>query len=75
LFHAKDGSGYEYLGDMVLKIDESNPQTASRLAAPLTRWRNLDPARSAAMRAVLERLSGCSTLSKDLFEVVSKSLL
>ncbi|WP_298635501.1 aminopeptidase N [uncultured Umboniibacter sp.] len=75
LFHAKDGSGYEYLGDMVLKIDESNPQTASRLAAPLTRWRNLDLTRSAAMKAVLERLSGCSTLSKDLYEVVSKSLL
>ncbi|RMA81133.1 alanyl aminopeptidase [Umboniibacter marinipuniceus] len=75
LFHAKDGSGYEYLGDMVLKIDESNPQTASRLAAPLTRWRNLAPAYSAAMKAVLERLAGCPTLSKDLYEVVSKSLL
>jgi aminopeptidase N len=24
-FHAKDGSGYEFIGDMVLKIDKINP--------------------------------------------------
>lgn len=25
-FHAKDGSGYKFLGDMVLKVDQLNPQ-------------------------------------------------
>lgn len=25
-FHAKDGSGYEFLGDMVLEVDQLNPQ-------------------------------------------------
>ncbi|KAH7284500.1 hypothetical protein KP509_34G056800 [Ceratopteris richardii] len=27
-FHAKDGSGYNFLGDIVLKLDELNPQVA-----------------------------------------------
>lgn len=25
-FHAKDGSGYKFLGDMVLEVDKLNPQ-------------------------------------------------
>ena len=25
-FHAKDGSGYEFMGDIVLKVDQLNPQ-------------------------------------------------
>ncbi|KAL5071709.1 hypothetical protein RYX36_022596 [Vicia faba] len=30
-FHAKDGSGYEFLGDIVLQLDKINPQVASRM--------------------------------------------
>ena len=25
-FHAKDGSGYKFLGEMVVKLDKINPQ-------------------------------------------------
>ena len=25
-FHAKDGSGYKFMGDMVLEVDQLNPQ-------------------------------------------------
>jgi len=28
-FHAKDGSGYEFLGDIVLQLDKINPQVFS----------------------------------------------
>lgn len=27
-FHAKDGSGYEFMGDMVLEVDKLNPQAS-----------------------------------------------
>ena len=51
-----------------------NPQVASRLITPLTRWRRYEPAYAEGMRAVLKQLLGHPGLSRDSFEVVSKSL-
>jgi dipeptidyl aminopeptidase/acylaminoacyl peptidase len=73
-FHAPDGRGYKFLGDAVLRLDRTNPQIAARLATPLTRWRRYDRTRQLAMRAVLEDMAASEGLSKDLYEVVSKSL-
>lgn len=28
-FHAKDGSGYNFLGDIVMQLDKINPQVSS----------------------------------------------
>ncbi len=73
-FHARDGSGYGFLADAVLDVDRRNPSMAASLAMPLTRWRRFDPARGRLMRGALERIAGESALSRDLFEVVTKSL-
>ena len=73
-FHGADGAGYRFLGDAVLAVDERNPSMAANLAMPLTRWRRFDPRRRALMRGVLEGLAGSERLSRDLFEVVTKSL-
>ncbi|WP_162983519.1 aminopeptidase N C-terminal domain-containing protein, partial [Pseudomonas aeruginosa] len=51
-----------------------NPQIASRLLVPLTRWRKYDEARQALMRGELERILASGELSSDVYEVVSKSL-
>ena len=72
-FHHVDGSGYRFLGDVVIKLNGLNPQLASRLLTPLTKWRRY-PARGKLMRAELERLSAEPALSPDVFEIVSKSL-
>ena len=72
-FHAADGAGYEFLADWVLRLNASNPQIASRLLTPLTRWRRY-PTHGAAMRAELERLAALPALSRDVYEVISKSL-
>ncbi|HWV08919.1 MAG TPA: aminopeptidase N, partial [Pseudomonas sp.] len=37
-FHQIDGSGYRFLADQVITLNALNPQIASRLLAPLTRW-------------------------------------
>ena len=73
-FHAADGSGYRFLADLVIQLNALNPQIASRLLAPLTRWRKYDSARQALMKAELERIRSSGELSSDVFEVVSKSL-
>jgi aminopeptidase N len=73
-FHNADGSGYAFLADQVCRLDDSNPQIASRLVAPLTRWRKFAPAYSQQMKAALERIRDKSGLSPDVYEVVHKSL-
>ncbi|WP_252274079.1 aminopeptidase N [Pseudomonas subflava] len=73
-FHAADGSGYRFLADQVITLNALNPQIASRLLGPLTRWRKYDSARQALMRGELERILASGELSSDVYEVVSKSL-
>lgn len=73
-FHRIDGAGYRFLADQVITLNALNPQIASRLLAPLTRWRKYDDARQALMRAELERILASGELSSDVYEVVSKSL-
>jgi aminopeptidase N len=73
-FHAIDGSGYRLIADMVLVLNSLNPQMASALAKPLTRWRRFSGARPTLMRQALERIAEAENLSPDVFEVVSKSL-
>jgi len=72
-FHDSTGEGYEFLADQVLVLDKLNPQIASRLLTPLTRWRKFDTRRQALMQAQLQRIKAHGDLSKDLFEVVEKS--
>jgi aminopeptidase N len=72
-FHRADGAGYRLLGDVILKIQASNPQIAARMLAPLTRWRRYAAGQD-LMRAVLEEIAAIDPLPKDIFEVVSRSL-
>ena len=72
-FHALDGSGYVFLGEMLAKVDKLNSQIAARLATPFTRWQSYDKPRQALMKQQLEQLTKLK-LSRDLKEVVSKSL-
>ncbi|MGB0203446.1 MAG: aminopeptidase N [Neptuniibacter sp.] len=73
-FHAMDGSGYGFLADRIIELNKQNPQIASRMLTPLTRWKKYSPERQALMKAELERISNSGELSKDVYEVVSKSL-
>lgn len=73
-FHAADGSGYAYLTDAIAKLDPLNPQLAARLASPLTRWQRYDSERQQLMQAQLQRLLSKPGLSKDLYEIVAKSV-
>lgn len=73
-FHALDGEAYRFLADQIIKLDDQNPQIASRLATPLTRWRKFAASRQALMTEQLQRIHSKSALSKDLREIVEKSL-
>ncbi|WP_173484667.1 MULTISPECIES: aminopeptidase N [unclassified Marinobacterium] len=74
-FHAPDGSGYQYLADWIIRLNEQNPQIASRMLTPLTRWKRYTSDKQKLMRAQLERIMKQKALSPDVYEVVSKSLV
>ncbi|QWD74819.1 aminopeptidase N [Polynucleobacter sp. TSB-Sco08W16] len=73
-FHQPDGSGYEFWADSVLALDAINPQVAARLARALDRWRLFAQPYQDHMKAALERVSACQTLSPDVREVIGKAL-
>ncbi len=73
-FHQADGSGYLFLEEWVVKLDNINPQVAARLVIPLTRWKKFLGDRKELMRQALQRIHKRPNLSKDLYEVVMKSL-
>ena len=73
-FHAANGQGYQFLGDHIIALNTLNPQVASRMLNALTSWRRYDVGRQALMKTQLERIIATDAVSKDVYEVASKSL-
>ena len=67
--------GYAFLADQIILLNTQNPQIASRLLTPLTKWKKYNAIRQGLMKAQLQRILAVPQLSKDVFEVVSKSLV
>jgi aminopeptidase N len=73
-FHDAGGEGYRLLADVVLELDAMNPQIAARMVSQFNQWRRFEPGRRALMKAELERVGDQPSLSKDVFEIVERSL-
>jgi aminopeptidase N len=73
-FNRPDGAGYAFLADSVLALDARNPQVASRLTTAVRSWRALEPARRTHAEAALRRLSAAPDLSRDVSDIVTRSL-
>jgi aminopeptidase N len=72
-FHAKNGSGYHFIAEMIEKLDPLNPHSAAQLAKAFSRWRDYEPKRRKFMGKELKRLKGKS-LSPNCHEIIGKSL-
>ena len=73
-FHHPNGEGYEFIAQQIVKLDAINPQVASRLARTLMRWGIFAQPYRQKMHEQLEFIAKHKSLSKDVFEIVSKSL-
>ena len=73
-FHAKDGSGYQFLVEMLTDLNTRNPQVAARMIEPLIRLKRYDADRQAMMRQALVTLQGLDKLSGDLYEKITRAL-
>jgi aminopeptidase N len=71
-FHTAEG--YAFLADQVCDLDARNPQVASRLARCFDRWKKFDGERQRHARQALESIRQHPGLSRNVFEVVDRSL-
>jgi len=73
-FHHESGRGYRLLADMILELDSLNSQLAARLVQPFVAWRRYTPDRRQMMQGILQEIGGKTGVSRDVYEIVSKSL-
>ncbi|OOY46527.1 aminopeptidase N, partial [Solemya velum gill symbiont] len=73
-FHREDGAGYRLLADLVIELNDKNPQVAARLVRHMSRWRRYDEIRSALMKEQLEHIAAIPAISRDVSEIVNRSL-
>lgn len=74
-FHDSGGAGYQFVADQVLAVDSLNPQVAARIIQPLTYWKQVDDRRASLMRTELSRIAKAPKLSRDIYEIVEKSVM
>ena len=73
-FHAADGSGYEWLADMVLAVDKVNYQVSARIVSAFTAVKQVDAQRQALIQKQLRRILDTEGLSPNVSEIVAKTV-
>jgi aminopeptidase N len=73
-FNRLDGAGYDFVADIVLMLDPKNPQVAARIMGAFRSWRALEPQRRQRAEATLRRVAATANLSRDLHDIVARSL-
>ena len=73
-FNAADGSGFDFVADIVVELDKFNAQVAARLLSSFRSWRSLEAGRRTRARAALERVAGTDRLSADVADIAGRSL-
>jgi aminopeptidase N len=73
-FNAIDGSGYDFIADIVLDLDTKNPQVAARLLSAFKSWRTLEVNRRTLAERALRRVAHAASLSPDVKDIAERSL-
>ena len=73
-FNRLDGLGYDFVADIVLKLDPKNPQVAARIMGAFRSWRALETRRRQRAEATLRRVAATSNLSSDVHDIVARTL-
>jgi aminopeptidase N len=73
-FNRADGRGYDFIAARILALDPKNPQVAARLTTAFRTWRGMEARRRAKAEAALTRIKAVSGLSRDVAEIVERTL-
>jgi len=73
-FHSKDGHGYMFIADKILQIDKINAQMASGLCGAFKSYEKMNLHNKKLMQRELERVISTHSISKNVYEMISKIL-
>lgn len=73
-FNRPDGEGYGFVSDIVVALDRTNPQVASRLLGSFKSWRMLEPRRQRFAREALSTVARMPNLSRDVADIAERAL-
>jgi aminopeptidase N len=73
-FHARDGSGYRLLADVIITLNSINPQVASRMATNFRSWKQYEVECREHAAAEMRRILSSPGLSNDVYEIISRTL-
>ena len=73
-FHAKDGSGYNYLARKIIELDVINPQIASALSGAFKLYPKMNESNKNVMKRALEMIMEEKNISKNTYEIIHKIL-
>jgi aminopeptidase N len=73
-FNRPDGRGYDFVADIVLRVDPLNPQLAARLLTAFSSWRIMERGRREHAKRALVRIARNVSLSRDVGDIVQRSL-
>ena len=73
-FNRADGEGYGFVADIVVALDRTNPQVASRLLGSFKSWRMLEPGRRRLAQEALGMVARTPNLSRDVSDIAERAL-
>ena len=71
-FHCQEG--YELLSEVIVELDELNPQIAARFAGIFNHWRRFAPRYSELQVIQIQSIIDREKISKDVFEIVQSAI-
>jgi aminopeptidase N len=71
-FHNQQG--YELLTDIIIKLNQSNPQIGAKLTLVYNHWQRFTPELKALQKQQLEKILAIDNLSNDIFEIIQAAL-
>ncbi len=73
-FNNASGAGYDLVAEVVMALDERNPQVAARMVSAFRSYQLMDQVRQDRARAALGIIRDKQNLSADTLEMVSRML-
>ncbi len=73
-FARADGAGFDFVKETVVKLDDINPQVAARILVSFRSWRSFEPGRRTKAETALRRIAAKSPLSRDVADIVERTL-
>jgi aminopeptidase N len=62
------------MAELIVRIDEHNPQLAARLLTAFSVWKMMENVRRNLARSALVKIAGKPNLSRDVGDIVQRSL-